>query len=87
MASALRRPTAKTGSARNGVTRACAAMAWAALALVIKIAAHGPAPICASADRLDAQQRRDDHVVAVRAQRRGGALRVGLGAREQKPHV
>ena len=49
MASALRRPTAKTGSVRNGVTRACAATAWAALALVIKTAAHGPAPICASA--------------------------------------
>ena len=37
--------------------------------------------------RLDAQQWRGDHVVALRAQRGGGALRVGLGAREQKPHV
>jgi len=45
----LWRPTAKTGSVRNSAVPAYAASTWAALALVIKIAAHGPAPIGASA--------------------------------------
>ena len=38
-------------------------------------------------DRFDAQQRSEQDVVAARAQRRGGALAVGLGPGHQQAHV
>ena len=48
IACALRSPTARTGNACNSARRLCAAIARAALALVTRIAAHGPVPISAS---------------------------------------
>jgi len=39
---------ANTGSARNAAAAVCAAIAVAALALVSKIAVHGPRPSAAS---------------------------------------
>ena len=86
-ASALARPTASTGRGFSSERRGWAAIARAPLALVSRIAAHGRGAEIGVGDGLDVQHRREQDFVALRAQRRGGALVVGLGAGDQQAHA
>ena len=86
-ASALLRPTASTGSASSSPRRGWPASARAPLALVIRIAAQGGAPRSASATASMRSSGASTTSWPLRAQRRGGALVVGLGAGDQQAHV
>ena len=75
-ASALRSPTAKSGSLQSAAHAGLPAMASIALALVMTTPPHSPREI--GIDRFDAHQGRDQHFMPALAQGAGRSFGVGL---------